>query len=989
VATVNNILHDTWQHQAIHAESIPHFLHWDLAYLWILQQDPGQRPDQWEFRIRGWKRLLHQFLLGRLSVRPEPLPYRLRDRAMTSGIQEAGLLYLGDTLVGVLSHTVLVRPLPDFVREDLALIPEPEPGELGPLAQFLGLLKEQVAGLRERGPLFGGLERVIAGEFAAVQARVLPAAAAGIFWPERREPVLLLKRVEWLEQAEPADLLEPVSVMVCEREEPRRVFLPACRHCQAPLTTEREQTTEVDGPEVALLCAKPECRAENRIPLERFLIWLRESDAVVWTDRDFPIADAAKSAPPEAQVAGNLVEFEWRPSALPASRGRRGPDRRWLRLRFPGRALRALALDRIFFKRILVPGSDRQDFSGLPVRSEWFQALESPVQPQVTPDRISYPALKLRGWPFPIEKHYGSLSVEEDREIALAVYPKPMHPGWKPYRVAALGRSASKYRLAGHGALPHVAHCDGWPEMVSLESADGAAGATWDLRDLRARPPSSPAAPNIDLGIDFGTTNTVIYFQDDGTDEPLDATRNALQPGALAGLVHWVHPRRPNPEALSWFLPGPPRDPEQGYLIPSAFWQMEGVEFTPIRWNSCLPSASAKPVHGFKWDKGTLDRRQERRQYLEELLFLATPYILERLEVRNRAASLRLGFSYPLAFDRKKRLEFQNLLKQVAAGFAQRSGMQVSLVSINESLASLRAFGAPPARQMFLVADMGGGTMDLALFRYRPNGGDREDIEQIGSVEFGGEVFIERLAEELGRPYWEIRDAVTGHSAHDLGRTDVMGRLLERFQPMALEFLRTMLAAYRKKNPDEDLRLLLAGNGWRLRELALPGRDPAGAFDRYFADMIGYFGDARAVFGKHSIPGIPSAKHWVACGALRNAKRGQTQELEADYPSALPAGRAVRFDSASVDWHALVGEGGWRVPLPDEAIRNGRIDCEFENGPPLPESWRPFFDNAVTLRDRYPDPDQFREALIKHISGGRLLKGPLTLILETHWKKTI
>ena len=310
-------------------------------------------------------------------------------------------------------------------------------------------------------------------------------------------------------------------------------------------------------------------------------------------------------------------------------------------------------------------------------------------------------------------------------------------------------------------------------------------------------------------------------------------------------------------------------------------------------------------------------------RFLRELLFLAVPYALDQLGMRDRAPILQVGFSYPLAFEHGLRTEFRRAIEAVQLWLADAAGLPaVHAYSINESLASLRALGEFNPGDLFLIADMGGGTLDVALFPYHRNPATRAmNVSQIGSLRFGGEIVMNAHAgrtamtsrpEHVEQAYWRMREQVAEERP---GLGSAFSNLLDHFQPMALEFLRTMLEAHRQHHPNQPVKVLLVGNGWRLRELSSASLSGSEAFRKYFSEMLEAMGRPEFVFEdphRYRAAGIPSLKHWVALGALRNAGSERARELEGpNYAAKLPAGFRLSLMPMSLNgtrwWAPVVG----------------------------------------------------------------------------------
>jgi hypothetical protein len=186
---IRELLNANWQSLDLRAESIPHLLHWDLAYLWILERHPDQRPARWRDRIEAWRKLLRAFLLGQLEVAPVELVDPFRSIVFQAGLGEVKVLDYAGSPVGVLSPTVLVRPLPGYRPGDFDALPALPQQEVPRLLYFLDLLIGQ---LRRPPcpPIRATLASILDGERQAFSQQ-----ATGIAYAETAVPVTLLKEI--------------------------------------------------------------------------------------------------------------------------------------------------------------------------------------------------------------------------------------------------------------------------------------------------------------------------------------------------------------------------------------------------------------------------------------------------------------------------------------------------------------------------------------------------------------------------------------------------------------------------------------------------------------------------------------------------------------------------------------------------------------------------------------------------------------------------
>lgn len=978
-----------WPSVKLLPESVPHLLHQDLAYLWVLDLPPAERPSIWRKRVEAWKRLLSLFLLGRLELRTTRLDRPLLDFTKRYGIEIITELLYSGRVVGVSSNVVLVRPLPNFEDEDLKLLLDVQPAAASQVDYCLNLLIDTVKGCAEQPG-----DRSIQKTLVAVLERVRDdwrgsgAPAAEVFGlREHRLP--LLQAVSF----EPApEQVDRISVFTSTGIK-RHPFVPKCSCGATLLDADPGPAVEVTSTVVTIPCAQGH---PNRIPLDAFFIWLPDDspgEAVCWTDREDDLPSASEpdryQFPPPAELTGGGVRFTW-PASLAAD------NRRTLRFTFPRRAVKAVSFTRdALYYRVLRPGRISPDFSGLPVRWRWRSAWRESDPVRAEASALHYERVRIEGIPFAINLDFGNLRLQHDEDLAVAVYPKRMHASWQPYRVAALGAGGSGYEVQFPNAvdlLGFVKESSGWPAQVSVETPDGETGVTWDLSQAAA-PAGNGSAARVCLGLDFGTSNTVIYFKARGQGADLNSEQNAVPLRNLADMVHWLG----QPGDPGWFLPPAPAGQDR-YLFPSALWVSPGSKALFLRWSDRSPAPGASALHGFKWDQNLRDNSPYRAAYLRELLLFTLPVIFERLGGRGAAHGVDIGFAYPLAFDYPRRNAYARLLEDLRISLGRETGLDLNFYTINESLASVRAGGAFNPGEVFLVADMGGRTLDLSLFTYHPNFEQQsESLHYVGSLDFGGEIFLDAVTEKkvgavegagYDSEYWHLRDAIVRGTA---GRTDyyqdaTLYSVLNRFQPMALEYIRSLLCAFRKHQPETPVNVLLAGNGWRLRELFAEGANPGEFCRQYFGSQFRLFGLPGVELLPGQVPGIHSSKHLVACGALKSAMINAANELaHSEFPSRLPMGRSMEVRTGIVEWHEPAGESG--VEFPNEvAIQTGPINFQLDSEPVPPEDWREILIQALGREQPYPRTEALREQILGVLRNRHLGKGPLALVLEKHWR---
>jgi hypothetical protein len=1000
-----------WDDRILFPESVPHLFHFDLLYLWMLEKDRDRRPRTWRDRIEGWHYLTALFLLGEVYVEEEPLrePFLVYTRPF--GIEKVSWLVTHSSespeRLGVLSPTVLVRPLPDFTGIALSRWQQTF-GDLtkrtDEIRHFVGLAVSRLReGESQAVPSFRTrLAAVLDREFGRQPMANSPSG--------RDVTVPVLRSLGWARPRLEAE--GPVQVNLLVRESgglQARVYVPRCTTCNELLTrTSEEAPVEVRGAAFQLSCPKGH---SNELSLADFLIWYRGNGQVVaWRDdRQVPLE---RGVPPLRTIRGIQIDMEWNTGNVAGDR------RRFLRLSFPEMAVSEHRLEEIFFDQVVVPGR-LENFRGLPIRPEWIDALENPGQvvPEVDTSipKIRYRGLRLGGWPVPVPKNLGGLSLQIREDLALGIYPDPLKVGsdWKWFRVFLDGPGRREYRLIcanGDPVLPWVVEVtNSAPELVSLESAsDPQTGVGFYSRRPTTEPVAGLPTSKADIGVDFGTSNTLIAFHRLG----LAGDRSqieTLRPKDLLLVAGWLAPPAGTWQgSIADFLPA--RDyrasTDDDHLIPSALWMISDQQARyVVRWDSHKPIPSAEPLAGFKWDPEGGSFKRERYAYLLEVLLLTLPASLSQMSRTRRVTEVTFGFAFPLAFTQGLRDRMLELFEDLKKDLLRLTGLTTQFVHISESAACVRAFGKPKYGETYLVADMGGGTIDLVLFQAKEEG--VVDIHQIGSLRFAGEHYIQALAIKKGGKagvddfVWQLRDSIANGRAR--GEDPDAERILNRLVIFALEFLRTMVLAQRKQHEGLAIRLVLVGNGWHLADALQERAEEIGArpfFLEFYHEFMERLGETNlSIYDEGPVKELPSSKHLIVRGALINTVRDKRQELRDEAsPSKLPAGRTMILNpperpSIRIGWEQIIGKAGSvaLVSVPRTDLQGEYLDFELNGMPPLSASWRDEVLRAFGIRAEsaipYPSKEQLRDLI--EIKGNRIERGPLQVILEECWREEL
>lgn len=969
--------------------SIPHFLHWDLAYLWMLTAGADQVPPSWKDKLGQWRNLLLAFFAGKLEIQRHEIEPRLQPWLKPFKICELQLLRLDGNVVGLLSPAVLVRPLPDAS----STVPTLSPQDQAHARKALRLTRDEIEARCPPGQNLPHVETLI---------KILDRVINSVPPEESNKPfrsisVPIFQQVPSLtafaSDPSPQVELREYELHYCDQSASSLdIYVPKCSSCGEELTVEKDAAVIPVGDDTVRLTCHA-CAKTSDVELSRFFLWRRRSkngsiDVVVWKDREGLIRGGDEVRyPPEYRLEQRgderVVSFEWNASQVMDSR------RRWLRLSFKCDVHEASIQNDVFYSRYLALGNEQQ-VVGLPYRWDWLDAADiSEASARWSENEIRFENLGLRGLPFKLSWSY-SARLQRLPGCGVAIYPGPeIHSKWRKRRIFLAGVDAGKCQLRADGTVlvekAQAIECDGYPDAFSVEmNEDGTCGVSFFPRQA-ARP--EPARGSLFLGLDFGTTNSVLYFSQN-PEQPLQTKESAFLPADIHHRIYWL--AKPSQMKKEWWLPSPGSshrgDP---YLVPSALWNSDPRSF--IRWHEGGPPGFPNAVSGFKWDSGLADLTPQRVAFLEELLFWALPVILHRLGGSDQPTPVMVSVGYPLAFSYDQRIQMTETLEKLTARVRENFGHELHFYRIDESRAAMKTLGAADVGTLTLVADLGGRTLDVVLFRVKSHD-EAPEILQVGSVDLGGELFVEALSRGEPGNSWHYRDAIRrGDAMLELGNQKGWWAPLNRLLFLALEFVRTMAAAHQNfTNKRGPIRLLLIGNGWRLLDIYASGRDPRVAFLQWAKNCVEKFAASGLEVCEDVLDGILSPKHYVAVGALKHAMQGGESSGRSPEESAgtrLPAGRRLEFKGSGDvwEWFDMTGDNGKRLKS-SRSHNQGQITFNLAFVPALEKEWEQ--EISSFLKDLPPE-NLMREWILASVKSDFLLKGPLQLLIEKHWKDKI
>jgi hypothetical protein len=365
-----------------------------------------------------------------------------------------------------------------------------------------------------------------------------------------------------------------------------------------------------------------------------------------------------------------------------------------------------------------------------------------------------------------ILKHYGP---------ELVLWPAFAHPAWRDYTVfrndsqSFVAEHVELRAYAGRELLPPTGASrrtptvgavafDGAPEILEFRSnttGTGDRAESWGVVLPRLERPADPNEGRWSVGVDFGTSNTLVCSRrnDDASatlfvanDMVLPLTQAAAETGEF--LDGYFFPPAVKPGAFGTavvHLAGLPH-------LDLAREQV-GVRVT-------VPFSGTVRNEGGNRVTGDLKWSPHRETYFLSAAFLrhvVSTVLAEALREGIRPENVNIAFSYPRAFDSAQVANLEDQWREVKNTFAARK-LDVTIErGADESLSVLRHFvNAAQAGTLGtgdVILDVGGGTTDLAAY-----GESRTlllDSMLLGGKNLTGPRVQAASAEELTNPFVE------------------------------------------------------------------------------------------------------------------------------------------------------------------------------------------------------------------------------------------
>ena len=556
-------------------------------------------------------------------------------------------------------------------------------------------------------------------------------------------------------------------------------------------------------------------------------------------------------------------------------------------------------------------------FPLLPVKEEYFDCVDVDVLEKLSEDELRglsglqggrYQArIPLKGLGGAYAKVAGISVINADPEAApgtpeahafrgvnLRMWPRVEFKEWRTYLIglSAASEEGAKalkgerlqlraaYRTRQDDKWTHIeqqmrdgeavtAATDGRPRWLLVEVADSQRGSgaraavAGGVLSIPAATQTCKGLGQLDLAIDFGTSNTCLALRD-------TQRRPQLLPRADVDqeTLYLMHAGPDSTEqrgpdlwpAQQWF--GPKQD-----LFPSELLFLEqrdaveqqlgdiekwrfGVDFgVPGAGVDVLYDEAAHLLAHFKWNSmlqasapGFVSNIEELQAcYLEAVLTCAVARVLA--SGRTGIGTVQVIWSYPVTFQQDDMTTLSSAMSRTAERLAGSTGMvwQQPQPGANESAAASYNAGDPDA-DVAIYADMGGGSTDIAIENPAQSHRDSPTPLFITSVKYAGANLLEAYAgdgtdgtsclnQDVGvdslrrriREAKRIMDVVGNPRLFNKTFAKQVKTRTKHFYSYIIEYTARMLAsaildkrAFRDQEPSEELRVAIyfLGNGW-------------------------------------------------------------------------------------------------------------------------------------------------------------------------------
>ena len=578
-------------------------------------------------------------------------------------------------------------------------------------------------------------------------------------------------------------------------------------------------------------------------------------------------------------------------------------------------------------------------------------------------------------------------------QLQIEAWPHVQTAGWRRFwiniesdREAATKLDVRIYRCSEHGFFEEITQrvdrvvgtsrflsVVGRPRLMWL----GVPGKIEQGGSFAVLGREDPAPATVaDIAIDFGTFRTAasvkVGFMPPGAPVPPDfkplsfaLVKNAARVEAARQNVLIPTLLQPPPAAPAGgpcaklvvpsilVAPKPGPDEQHTFLKPDAWPFVDyGIPIKGPRDSLFLSEFPHRPAQNLKWGD-TEEERAGRHAFLRGIMLLAAA------EAGKRGADqLRVGFTYPLAYDDPALL--RTSMQQAIAwlnGEVLTPGAAQLLPEVSESAAGMHEARAAGSGWI-LSLDLGGGTLDLALFT-----GDQQGAEVLArdSVKLGGNLVTTSYAARAATDERELRWKIAGNELRiDEDKRQSLVEEVDRLFLLALEYAARFVAGVGRQIGAQDLiklGVVLLGSGWRWQAAGRGGgefnrQQFSQNYEKRFRDRVVALSKGRVVLEGVNTRVLDDRleKLAVSIGLLRLQPANQVNGTGIRAPNGLRDDRC--------GWDTIVGPDS---ELPMEAP--GGVDAE------------PAFDDEL----------EGKAPLRKHIAGDAISGNGILRSLRDSW----
>lgn len=386
---------------------------------------------------------------------------------------------------------------------------------------------------------------------------------------------------------------------------------------------------------------------------------------------------------------------------------------------------------------------------------------------------------------------------------SLTIWPRFTDPRWHSYLVFrrdAAQPTASLFALSalGEDGVQLSAERERRNPVVET-TAFSVAPAVVSIHDATTNDPLGVVIPRyttparstdrqLDVGIDFGTSNTVISLREEGVQTPgllklSDVVLSLTQPSEATSryIAAYFFPRDVDPQ---------PFGTAAVYLRSLGELQLErnglGVRVNVPFDGEVEPDPRNTVVGDLKW---STDRESG---FLTEafLRHILAVVLAHAIDAGFDPAKVRVRYAYPRAFSERQRAQLDELWKRVWTTFT-RSNQSLGALRepIDESRAMLHHFYnagvAGVAGDTTALLDIGGGTSDIAV--YRRGEALVLDSLMLGGRNLTGQRFQGADATDLRNAF--VRELVTWAEANNLANYPAEQRAIQAYMDAGQDHL--------------------------------------------------------------------------------------------------------------------------------------------------------------------------------------------------------